>query len=157
MKNSYEILYVSLLIFNWLSNWTSLLSHSNWALVCGVRLNLINHLIGFIPCQFACNLALSNPVFRWETCKGSEWESVKKCLRLCKEIETRDWISRVTRGLQVARSCTRAEHVKSWRVAPTVALQDKSPRLARPLAHGLNSRLNPVARLSQQNALFGKK
>ena len=36
-----------------------------------IRLNLINHYVGFIPCQFACNSALRNPVFRWESCKGS--------------------------------------------------------------------------------------
>ena len=36
-----------------------------------VRLNLINHLVGFIPCQFACNLTISNPAFRWESCKGN--------------------------------------------------------------------------------------
>ena len=39
---------------------------------------------------------------------------------------------------------------------PTVALQDKSPRLARPFARGLNSKLNPVTRSSHQNTLFGK-
>ena len=41
MKVSYEnlneILYVSLLIYNWLSNWAGLLSLSNWALVCGLE------------------------------------------------------------------------------------------------------------------------
>ena len=52
--------------------------------------------------------------------------------------------------------CTRAKHVRSWRVAPAVALQYKSPRLARPFARGLNSWLNPVARSSRQNTLFGK-
>ena len=36
-----------------------------------VRLILINHFVGFIPCQFACNSTFRNPVFRWETCKGS--------------------------------------------------------------------------------------
>ena len=36
------------------------------------------------------------------------------------------------------------------------SLQDKSSRLARPFARGLNSRLNPVARSSCQNILFGK-
>ena len=46
--------------------------------------------------------------------------------------------------------CTRAKHAKSWRVAPA------SPRLARPFALGLNSRLNPIARSSRQNTLFGK-
>ena len=35
-------------------------------------------------------LAINNPVFRWESCKGSELESVKKCSRLCKEAGTRD-------------------------------------------------------------------
>ena len=39
---------------------------------------------------------------------------------------------------------------------PTVALQDKSPRLARPFARGLNSKLNPVTRSSRQNTLFRK-
>ena len=29
-----------------------------------VRLNLINHFVGFISCQFACNSAFRNPVFR---------------------------------------------------------------------------------------------
>ena len=52
--------------------------------------------------------------------------------------------------------CTRAKHVRSWRVASAVALRDKSPRLARPFAPSLNSRLNPVARSSRQNTLFRK-
>ena len=37
----------------------------------GVRLNLINHFVGFIPCQFACNSAFRSPIFRWESCKGN--------------------------------------------------------------------------------------
>ena len=53
-------------------------------------------------------------------------------------------------------SCIRAKHARSWRVAPVVALQDKSPRLARPFAPGLNLWLNPVARSSRQNTLFRK-
>ena len=36
------------------------------------------------------------------------------------------------------------------------SLQDKSSRLVRPFTRGLNSRLNPVARSSRQNTLFGK-
>ena len=52
--------------------------------------------------------------------------------------------------------CTRTKHARSWRVVPAVALQDKSLRLARPFVRGLNSRLNPVARSSCQNTLFGK-
>ena len=41
MKVSYEnlneIMYVSLIIYNCLSNWASHLGHSNWALVCGLE------------------------------------------------------------------------------------------------------------------------
>ena len=36
-----------------------------------VKLNLINCFVGFILCQFACNSTFRNPVFRWESCKGS--------------------------------------------------------------------------------------
>ena len=92
----------------------------------------------------------------WESCKGSVWESVKNCSKLYKEAGTRDWISRVARGCKPPECCTHAKHVRSWRVVPAVAQQDKSPRLARPFARGLNSRLNLVARSSRQNTLFGK-
>ena len=77
-----------------------------------VRLNLINHLVGFILYQFACNSALKNPVFRWESCKGSVCESVKKCSRLCSEAKTHGWISQVACVLQAARRCTRVKHAK---------------------------------------------
>ena len=80
--------------------------------ICSVRLNLINHYVGFIPCQFACNSALRNPVFRWDSCKGSVWESVKKCSRLCTEAVTQDWILRVARDWQTARGCTRVKHAE---------------------------------------------
>ena len=82
--------------------------------------------------------------------------TLKNCSRLCKEVGTHGWISRVARGCKLLEWCTRAKHVRSWSVALAVALHDKSPRLARPFAHGLNSRLNLVARLSHQNTLFGK-
>ena len=84
------------------------------------------------------------------------WESVKNCSRLCKETGTRGSISRVARGCKLLEWCTSAKHVRSWSVTPVVALHDKSPRLARPFARGLNSWLNLVARLSHQNTLFGK-
>ena len=70
-------------------------------------------LLALFCAKFACILAISNPVFKWESCKGSVWESVKKCSRLCKEAGTHDWISRVAHGLQAARSCTRAKHAES--------------------------------------------
>ena len=99
---------------------------------------------------------MSNPIFKWESCKGSVWESVKNCSSLCKEIGTRGWISRMAHGCKSPEWCTCAKHARSWRVAPAVALQDKSPRLAKPFARCLNSQLNPVARSSHQNTLFGK-
>ena len=36
-----------------------------------VRLNLINHVLALFRDKFACNIALRNPVFRWESCKDS--------------------------------------------------------------------------------------
>ena len=77
-----------------------------------VRLNLINNFVSFIPCQFACNLTLRNPVFRWESCKGSVWENVKKCSRLCTEVRTHNWILRMARDWQAARGCTRVKHAE---------------------------------------------
>ena len=81
---------------------------------------------------------------------------MKNCSRLCKETGTRSWISWVAHGCKPPEWCTRAKHARNWSVAPTVALQDKGPRLARPFAHGLNSWLNPVARSSRQNTMFAK-
>ena len=36
-----------------------------------VRLNLINNVLALFRDKFACNTALRNLVFRWESCKGS--------------------------------------------------------------------------------------
>ena len=36
-----------------------------------VRLNLINHVLALFLDKFACNSALRNLVFRWESCNGS--------------------------------------------------------------------------------------
>ena len=77
-----------------------------------VRLNLINHLVGFIPGLFACNSALKNPVFRWESCKDNVCESVKKCSRMCTEARTHDWMSRMAHDWQAARWCSRVKHAK---------------------------------------------
>ena len=62
--------------------------------------------------KFVCILAISNPIFRWESCKGSVWENVKKCSRLCSKAGTRRWLLRVARGLQAARRCTRVKHAE---------------------------------------------
>ena len=51
-------------------------------------------------------------MFRWESCKGSVWGSVKKCSKLCSEARTRGWILRVARSLQAVRRCTQVKHAK---------------------------------------------
>ena len=121
-----------------------------------VRLNLINHVLALFREKFACNTALRNPVFRWESCKGSVWESVKKCSRLCSETGTRGWISQEARGLQAAKSCTRAERAGELNSQASWSTTGKKSRLAIQLARGLNSRLSQVARSSHQPALFWK-
>ena len=77
--------------------------------------------------KFACILAIRNPVFRSESCKGSVWESVKNCSSVCKEAGTRGWISRVARGCKPPYWSTRAKHARSWSVAPAVHYRTKVP------------------------------
>ena len=57
-----------------------------------VRLNLFNILLALFHAKFASNSAFRNPVFRWESCKDSVRESVKKSSRVCNQEEPRDWI-----------------------------------------------------------------
>ena len=42
-----------------------------------VRLNLFNHVLALFHAKFACISAIRYPIFRWESCKGCVWESVK--------------------------------------------------------------------------------
>ena len=121
-----------------------------------VRLNLINHVLALFHDKFACNIALRNLVFKWESCKGSVWESVKKCSRLCSKVGTRGWISREARSLQVAKSCTRAEHVGELNSYTNWSTTGQKSRLVIQLARDLNSRLSQVARSSHQPTLFWK-
>ena len=67
-------------------------------------------------------------VFRWESCKGSVWESVKNCSSVCKEARTHGWISRVARGFKLLDWSTRAKHASSWSVVPAVHYRTKVPR-----------------------------
>ena len=84
------------------------------------------------------------------------WESVKKSSKVCilqgLTIGSREWLA-------IGKS-PKEVHVwnmqGSWRVTPAVALQNTSLRLARQLAHDLNSQLSQVARPSHQTTLFGK-
>ena len=77
-----------------------------------VWLKLINNLVGFILYQFACNLAFRNLVFRWESCKGSVWENVKKNLRVCNLAGPHNWISRLAHSWQVAKAGTHVKHAE---------------------------------------------
>ena len=74
------------------------------------RLSRQTILLALFRAKFTCILAISNLVFRWESCKGSEWESVKICSRLCKNAETRSLDSRLTRDWQAAKAGTRVKH-----------------------------------------------
>ena len=58
--------------------------------------------------------------------------------------------------LQAARLKHTCQACQKLKRRASCSLQDKSPRLARPFACGLNLRLNPIARSSRQNTLFGK-
>ena len=95
--------------------------------------------------KFPCILAISNPVFWWDSCKGSECNSVKKCSRVCKK--NRDsWLDLAGDSrLQAAKGSTHAKHARSWSVTPTRAVQDKIGQLAVQLPHGWNSRLSQIA------------
>ena len=75
--------------------------------------------------KFACILAIKNLVFRWESRKGSVWESVKNCSSVCKEAGTRGWILRVAHGYKPPDWSTRAKHVRSWSVVPAVHYKTK--------------------------------
>ena len=58
--------------------------------------------------------------------------------------------------LQAARLKHTCQACQKLKRRTSCSLQDKSPRLARQFARSLNLRLNPVARSSRQNTLFGK-
>ena len=113
-------------------------------------------LLALFRAKFACISTISNPVFMWDSCKGNEWDSVKKCLRVCKK--NRD--SRLDLAgdlrLQAARNYSRARHARSWSVTPAKALQDKIGQPAVQLPRGWNSWLSQVVRQSCEPALFWK-
>ena len=91
-----------------------------------VRLNLFNYLLALFCAKFACNLAIRYPIFRWELCKGSVWESVKKYQKCA-----------IQRSLTTSKSpewhtCEACK--RSWRFMLAVALQEKTSSLARQFA-----------------------
>ena len=84
-------------------------------------------------------------------------------MRVCKELlkcvqRSSDSRLNFTGGswLQAAKLKHTCQACQKLKRRTSCSLQDKSSRLARPFARGLNSRLNLVARSSRQNTLFGK-
>ena len=82
-----------------------------------------------------------------------ECEELLKCVQRSRDSRldfSGGLLLQATRLKHTCQACQKLKHHASY------SLQDKSPRLARPFACGLNSRLNRVARSSHQNTLFGK-
>ena len=104
-------------------------------------------MLALFRAKFACISVISNPVFRWDSCKGSEGDSVKKCSRVCKK--NRD--SRLDLvgdlWLQAVRSCTHARHARNWSVMPAGALQDNC---------SVTSRLELATQSNRKSAPFWK-
>ena len=113
-------------------------------------------MLALFRAKFAYISAISNPAFRWDSCKGSEWDSVKKCLRVCKKNRDSRLDLAGDSRLQAAKNCSHARHARSWSVTPARALQDKIGQLAVQLPRGWNSRLSQAARPSHEPALFWK-
>ena len=79
---------------------------------------------------------------------------VKECEELLKCVQrSRDSRLDFVWATSLKHTCQACQKLKR---RASCSLQDKSPRLARPFARGLNSGLNLVARSSRQNTLFGK-
>ena len=85
------------------------------------------------------------------------------CVRECEELlkcvqRSRDSRLDLVGGsqLQAAKLKHTCQACQKLKRRASCSLQDKSYRLARSFARGLNSWLNPVARSSRQNTLFGK-
>ena len=82
-----------------------------------------------------------------------ECEELLKCVQRSRD----SWLD-FTGGsrLQVARLKHTCQAYQKLKCRASCSLQDKSFRLTRSFARGLNSWLNPVAGSSHQNTLFGK-
>ena len=137
----------------------SLLAKQTWRLLhntnCKVEF-LSTIMLALFHTKFACISAVSNPVFRWDYCKGSEWDSVKKCSRVCKKNRDSQLDLSGDSRLQAVRNCSRARHARSWSVTPAGALQDKIGQLAVQLPRGWKSQLNQAASPSRKPTLFWK-
>ena len=136
------------------------------AMVCFLTPSLLDHIMlasyafhAFLHTMimvYCCISAIRNPVFRWESCKGSVCERVWRIAQVCAK---KQGLTAGSCGWLATASCQIDTHVPSMQKLKrrtSYSLQDKSSKLARPFARGLNSRLNPVTRSSRQNTLFSK-
>ena len=94
----------------------------------------------------------SNPVFRWDSCKGSEWDSVKKYSRVCKKKQglmtgSRGWLAAVSRQkLLMCQACQKLKRHVSW----SITGQNRTT------GHSVTSRLELATQSSREPALFWK-
>ena len=85
------------------------------------------------------------------------------CVRVCEELlqcvqRSRDSRLDLAGGLllQAAKLKHTCQACQKLKRHASCSLQDKSSRLVRSFARGMNSWLNPITRSSHQNTLFGK-
>ena len=71
---------------------------------------------------------------------------MNKCSSLCKVVGTRDWISQVACGLQVARSCTRAKHGEKLKRHASWSTIGKKVQIG----HSVSSRLELATQSSRE-------
>ena len=74
---------------------------------------------------------------------------MKKCSRLCKEAGSHDWILRVARGLQAARSCTRAKHAEKLNRHASCSTTGQKVQIG----HSVSSRLELATQSSREAKL----
>ena len=91
----------------------------NIMLIMFVRLNLFNYVLALFRIKFACNLAIRYLVFRWESCKGCVWESVKNssvcAIKSILATRTHEWLA--TEDLPKCHTCEACRKLKghdSW-------------------------------------------
>ena len=82
--------------------------------------------------KFASNSAFRNPIFRWESCKGSVWESVKKSLKVCKSVGLR-----LAHGWQVAKGCTQVKHAEELKSHASCCTTGQKSQASKAISSGL--------------------
>ena len=82
-----------------------------------------------------------------------ECEELLKCVQRSRDSRLDLVGGLLLQAAKLKHTCQACQKLKR---RASCSLQDKSSRLAKSFAHGLNLQLNPVARLSRQNTLFGK-